>query len=156
MNCTFIAQECEWFPSDHQQYYGQACVLVTDLCSRELRRGPRGPSSEGTTTAGPSEKSMDVSFTYASIQLGEVSVSAGTQVSGFNISKWEGLVFLSSDEPMPTTPEACVGGINAYPLVKSARARACRNGVAYMLLSEGYMSLRVSSVTCRSCSWTVG
>ncbi|KAF4746891.1 signal recognition particle subunit srp68, partial [Perkinsus olseni] len=37
-----------------------------------------------------------------------------------------------SEEPIPTSPEATVGGLETYPLVKAARVRACENGLAYV------------------------
>ncbi|KAF4738622.1 signal recognition particle subunit srp68, partial [Perkinsus olseni] len=50
----------------------------------------------------------------------------------FCLEKYLTDLVLRSEEPIPTSPEATVGGLETYPLVKAARARACENGLAYI------------------------
>ncbi|KAF4721186.1 signal recognition particle subunit srp68 [Perkinsus olseni] len=50
----------------------------------------------------------------------------------FCLEKYLADLVLGSEDPIPTSPEATVGGLEAYPLVKAARVRACENGLAYV------------------------
>ncbi|KAF4759108.1 signal recognition particle subunit srp68, variant 2, partial [Perkinsus olseni] len=50
----------------------------------------------------------------------------------FCLEKYLTDLVLGSEEPIPTSPEATVGGLETYPLVKAARVRACENGLAYV------------------------
>ncbi|KAF4673021.1 signal recognition particle subunit srp68 [Perkinsus chesapeaki] len=50
----------------------------------------------------------------------------------FNLEKYLINLWLGSEQPIPMEAEAALGGLDEYPLVKSARMQACQNALQYV------------------------